>query len=81
VGKDALGATSAAETIDVLAGNDFVIAWSGKDVVYGRKGNDIIRALDLFRDRIDCGTGNSDTVVYDRNLDTIEDCEIKRPFN
>jgi hypothetical protein len=41
----------------------------------------IIRALDLFRDRIDCGTGNSDTVVYDRNLDTIEDCEIKRPFN
>jgi hypothetical protein len=71
VGKDALGGTSAAETIGA----------NPLDHSYGQSGNDIIRALDLFRDRIDCGTGNSDTVVYDRNLDTIEDCEIKRPFN
>src|SRR5687767_10658507 len=36
------------------------------DHSYGQSGNDTIRAWDSFRDIINCGAGNEDTVVYDR---------------
>jgi len=138
---DEIAGTSNPETIKALAGNDFVIAYGGKDVVYGgdgadeldghygndtiyggpgadllygaehsdtvyggrgpdrikadaydhepigfdpvdhsygQSGNDTIRAWDSFRDIINCGAGNEDTVVYDRRKDTIKNCEIKR---
>ena len=143
-GEDALGGTAESETIDVLAGDDFVNAWRGKDMVYGREGNDeldghygndtiyggpgadllyganhsdtvyggkgadrihaagydsepiganpvdhsygqsgndTIRSFDGFKDTVDCGAGNEDTVIYDRTLDTVKNCEIKRPIN
>ena len=143
-GDDALGGINEAETIDVLAGNDFVIAYGGKDEIhgsdgkdeldghygndtiyggpgadllygsehsdtvyggvgpdrinaagydsepigarpfdhsYGQSGNDTIRSFDGFRDAVDCGPGGKDTVIYDRTLDTVKHCEIKKPIN
>lgn len=49
------------------------------DRSYGQGDNDRIVAFDGYRDRIDCGPGREDVVVYDRNLDTVKNCEIKRP--
>jgi Ca2+-binding RTX toxin-like protein len=50
------------------------------DRSYGQGANDRIVAFDGYKDIIDCGPGSEDTVVYDRNLDTIKNCEIKRSY-
>ena len=42
------------------------------------KGDDFIEAIDKTRDTIDCGAGEKDRVYYDKDLDTIEGCEIAR---
>jgi Ca2+-binding RTX toxin-like protein len=69
------------------------IAQGGVDRLYGEAGNDIIRAsqrehnmnpnvpdVPLTKEIIDCGRGASDEVQFDRNKDTITNCEIKHPF-
>lgn len=50
----------------------------GEDTVRGGKGDDFIEAIDKTRDTIDCGAGEKDRVYYDKDLDTIEGCEIAR---
>ena len=34
--------------------------------------------IDKTRDAIDCGAGEKDKVYYDKDLDTIQGCEIAR---
>lgn len=71
---------------DVLSGGDgrdylFAVENSknpGEDTVRGGPGNDFIDAIDKTKDTIDCGTGTRDRVYYDKNLDTVERCEIER---
>ena len=56
-------------------------ASEGGDVekIYGGDGNDDIVAIDGVRDIISCGPGR-DTVSFDRDLDSISGCEVRRPF-
>ena len=71
---------------DVLSGGDgrdylFAVENSknpGEDTVRGGANSDFIDAIDQREDSIDCGTGTSDRVYYDKNLDTVERCEIAR---
>jgi hypothetical protein len=71
---------------DVLSGGDgrdFIDAVEssknpGEDTVRGGASNDFIDAIDQTKDTIDCGTGTRDRVYYDKNLDTVERCEIAR---
>src|SRR5215217_5065662 len=68
-------------------GNDYIIggyAQGGVDRLYGEGGNDLIAAsqrADAFspvtKEIIDCGSGASDEVWFDKNKDTITNCEIK----
>jgi hypothetical protein len=50
----------------------------GKDTVRAGRGNDTIYATDGVKDAIDCGPG-VDYVLFDRDLDTVTDCETKDP--
>jgi Ca2+-binding RTX toxin-like protein len=50
----------------------------GEDTVAGGASNDFIFAIDQTRDTINCGAGTKDRVYYDKNLDTLEKCEVAR---
>jgi RTX calcium-binding nonapeptide repeat (4 copies) len=51
----------------------------GKDTVRGSRDQDIIRAVDGFKDRIFCGRGE-DEVFFDEGLDIVADnCELQNP--
>ncbi|HEX6709157.1 MAG TPA: hypothetical protein VF068_02405 [Rubrobacter sp.] len=71
---------------DILSGGDgrdYVDAIEnsknpGEDTVKGGADNDFIDAIDKTKDTIDCGSGAKDRVYYDKNLDTVERCEIVR---
>jgi serralysin len=61
---------------DVVAGN------SGFDAMNGGNGDDRMEAVDGMEDRISCGNGTHDIVVFDRRIDIIRDrreCEDRRP--
>ena len=54
------------------------------DYSYGESGNDTIGARDGNVDHIDCGETNkgnkdSDTVYYDVEIDTVQNCEVENP--
>ena len=69
-------------------GTDSIIggfAVGGVDRIYGGKGNDSVnaaqrtaRGVPVTKEIVDCGPGASDTVYFDRRLDVIQDCEIRR---
>ena len=64
-------------------GRDYIYAVEhsngpGEDTFRGGKGDDFIEAIDKTRDTIDCGAGEKDRVYYDKDLDTIQGCEIAR---
>ncbi|HET7271477.1 MAG TPA: hypothetical protein VFI90_10375 [Rubrobacter sp.] len=71
---------------DVLSGGDgrdyaYAVESSknpGEDTVRGGADNDFIDAIDKTKDTIDCGTGTKDRVYYDKDLDTVERCEVAR---
>jgi hypothetical protein len=50
----------------------------GEDTVKGGADTDFINALDESIDTINCGAGSRDRVYYDKNLDTVEKCEVAR---
>ncbi len=53
----------------------------GVDTVRAGDGNDGIDAVDGFRDVINCGTGDSHLVYFDRGLDVVAcDCERRNPM-
>jgi Ca2+-binding RTX toxin-like protein len=68
-------------------GADFILgghAQGGVDRLYGEGQNDLINASQIetgfspvTKEIIDCGGGASDEVFFDKNKDTITNCEIK----
>jgi len=63
-------------------------AQGGVDRIYGEGANDSIGAsqrADAFspvtKEIIDCGSGASDEVWFDKNKDTITNCETKHPYS
>jgi Ca2+-binding RTX toxin-like protein len=70
---------------DLLSGGDnrdFISAEEnslnkGEDTVKGGRGNDFIFAIDETKDTINCGGSTKDRVFYDKNIDTVERCEIE----
>ena len=77
------------EGSDLLVGNlgrdniftsEFPNINPGVDTVRAGPDNDGIDAEDGFKDFIDCGTGDSDLVYFDRGLDAVaSNCERQRP--
>ena len=72
---------------DLIYGGD---AQGGVDRVYGEGGNDYIDASQrdtqdapflVTKEIIDCGSGASDEVYFDKNKDVITNCEIKHPYS
>jgi Ca2+-binding RTX toxin-like protein len=63
-------------------GNDDQFPGAGRDFVSGGSGNDFVYAVDGQRDEIDCGAGDNDVAIVDRE-DIVENCEeeIVRRFN
>ncbi len=70
-----LGGGRGADTIN--ARDDSTVN-PGTDTVRGGGGRDFILANDGFPNMIDCGPAR-DTVFYDQALDTVSNCEDKRP--
>ncbi len=50
----------------------------GEDTVRGGANDDFVYAIDKTKDTINCGAGTRDRVYYDKNLDTVERCEVAR---
>jgi Ca2+-binding RTX toxin-like protein len=75
------------------SGNDDITggyAQSGVDRLYGEGGNDTIDAsqrnaqdpaYQVTKEIIDCGSGASDVVYFDKGLDVVKNCEIKHGFS
>ena len=86
-GQDFLIGYGGGDTLSGGVGRDFIEAIensenSGEDTVTGDGGSDFIYAIDKTKDTIDCGAGKRDIVFYDKNSDTIKNCERKetKPF-
>lgn len=73
-------------------GNDFVYggyAQGGVDRVFGGRGNDYVQTyqrglatelgVKITREIVDCGPGDEDVVYFDKDLDTVKNCEERRP--
>jgi Ca2+-binding RTX toxin-like protein len=57
---------------DVVIGND------GNDRLNAGNGDDRVEAADGEFDPISCGSGTHDIAVFDRGVDSLSKCEIKR---
>jgi Ca2+-binding RTX toxin-like protein len=93
-GNDRLAAGRGSDELYGYGGNDRFLGRSGgdlifaeessenegEDVIRGEEGNDWILARDGVKDTIGCGTGQHDTVFFDKGgIDTVSDnCERKR---
>jgi hypothetical protein len=73
-GDDLLLGGASGDFIDAIENSDN----PGEDTVKGGRGNDFVDAIDKTKDTINCGNGTKDRVFYDKNLDTVENCEIAR---
>ena len=69
------------EGADLVRGNggrDSLHGDGGKDRLSGGNGDDRVEAADGNFDAISCGSGRHDIVIFDRRLDSVIKCEIKR---
>ena len=73
-GDDLLSGGARGDFIDAIENSDN----PGEDTVRSGAGNDFIDAIDKTKDTLDCGIGTKDRVFYDKNIDTVENCEIAR---
>jgi hypothetical protein len=60
-------------------GADHLVGAGRADLFSGGGGDDILRAVDLLRDRSVAGDAGRDTVFFDRGLDRPVQCELLRP--
>jgi Ca2+-binding RTX toxin-like protein len=75
-GSDSISGEEDADTLQGGSGDDILLGGSGEDSMFGDKGNDELRAVDVFRDTVDCGAGNNDHADIDTGLlDTVSNCE------
>jgi Ca2+-binding RTX toxin-like protein len=51
----------------------------GTDIIRGERGRDEIYTVDGAKDIIDCGD-HRDLVTFDRNIDSVANCERQRPL-
>ena len=82
-GSDGMVGYGGGDLLSGGIGRDYIYAVEhsngpGEDTVRGGKGDDFIEAIDKTRDTIDCGVGEKDRVYCDKDLDTIQGCEIAR---
>jgi hypothetical protein len=82
-GSDGMVGYGGGDLLSGGIGRDYIYAVEhsngpGEDTVKGGGGDDFIEAIDKTRDTIDCGAGTKDRVYYDKDLDTIQGCEIAR---
>ena len=66
-------------------GNDTLYGYYGDDTLVGGDGDDQINAFDDERfaggkDFVDCGKGH-DEVIFDKGVDKIRNCEVRRIAN
>lgn len=73
-GADDLSGGDDSDFIDAIENSDN----PGEDTVTGGGSNDFIFAIDQTKDTINCGAGRRDRVYYDKNLDTLQKCEVAR---
>jgi hypothetical protein len=82
-GDDGMVGYGGADGLSGGDGHDFIDAREnsnnpGEDTVTGGASNDFIDAIDGTSDTINCGAGTRDRVFYDKNLDTLQRCELAR---
>ena len=81
LGSDAVYGGGGADTIDAATDPEDQPGYEiFLDESFGGRGNDTVFAVDGYRDNIDCGRGERDTVYFEPGLDTIKGCEKKYPF-
>jgi Ca2+-binding RTX toxin-like protein len=85
------GLDSAGDHVYGAVGNDYIYGGGysekGVDQLFGGKGNDVINTsqrdspvpVGISKEITDCGPG-TDTVYYDKGLDTVKNCELKHPY-
>jgi Ca2+-binding RTX toxin-like protein len=85
------GVDSAGDHVYGSLGNDYVMGGGysekGVDQLFGGKGDDRISAsqrmspvpVEISQEIIDCGPG-TDTVYFDKDLDSVKNCEVKYPY-
>jgi Ca2+-binding RTX toxin-like protein len=64
-----------ADYFDGGSGRDRMTGGPGRDHLYGKLDDDTIASQDGVFDVVDCGSGNYDAVVIDRELDSVSNCE------
>ena len=83
-GNDLLSSHGGADLLVGGRGNDTINAQDypghppGTDTIKSGRGDDTIYAADHVKDAIDCGLGR-DYVLFDRDFDTVTNCEDKNP--
>jgi hypothetical protein len=83
-GNDLLSSHGGADLLVAGGGNDTINAQDypghppGKDTIKAGKGEDTIYSADHVKDVIDCGPGR-DYALFDRDFDTVTNCEDKDP--
>ena len=60
-------------------GDDLVAGNPGFDSLTGGNGDDHMEAVDGMQDFIICGHGRHDIAVFDRGIDHLRNCEVRRP--
>lgn len=78
-GWDRLAGGMGDDTVNGSDGEDIVAGNSGHDQLSGGADNDRIEAADGMRDKISCGPGSHDRLIFDKGLDRFAGCEFVTP--
>jgi Ca2+-binding RTX toxin-like protein len=77
-GRDRLSGGNGDDEVNGGDRDDVVIGNDGVDRLNAGNGDDRGEAADGEFDAVSCGSGGNDIVIYDRGLDSLSKCEIKR---
>ena len=78
-GRDRLSGGRGNDEVNGGDDDDLVAGNPGFDALNGGNGDDRIEAVDGMQDFITCGHGRHDLAVFDRGIDHLRDCEVRRP--
>jgi Ca2+-binding RTX toxin-like protein len=76
MGGDLMRGNGGRDYINADGGRDRALGGRGDDALNGGSGNDRIDAADGMFDKIDCGSGTKDVLIFDARLDSFRGCEI-----
>jgi trimeric autotransporter adhesin len=77
-GEDNLVGGPGNDALNGFDRDDYLRGDSGKDIFSGGPQNDQIDARAGDEDQINCGTGGADQAYFDRGLDTVKNCELRK---